>query len=298
MIAEVAAERQRRRWDQLGTRISWCHFVWNWWTGCAKVSAGCAHCYAETWAKRAGRDIWGPDAARPRTGTWSNVRKYAALADDPDWRAHVGLKPGERPRVFCGSLMDWAENRDFDQRAIVRDAWSIIGACPGLDFLLLTKRPQNIPELLPRDWGDGYPNVWLMTSVESDETKCRDRELGNPASWRLPRLLAVPAVVHGVSYEPALGPLAAALEPWMDGRRGASGLFAPIDWVIYGGESGPGHRPEGTPRDPKLWAREMRDACRRHGVAFFHKQSGHRFNERGVELDGELLHEYPVPRIA
>ncbi len=290
------AERQRARWDQLGSRISWCHFTWNWWVGCAKVSSGCAHCFAETWAKRTGRNIWGPKAERPRTKTWGQVAKFASLNADPEWRAHVGLRPGESPRVFCGSLMDWAENRDDDQRAIVADAWPIIRENPELDFLLLTKRPQNICELLPPDWDweAGWPNVWMMTSVESDLEKHRDRELRWPAKNRVFELMNVPAVVHAVSYEPALAPLADELENWM--HRGRTPQRR-VDWVIYGAESGAGHRPEGTSEDPKLWARDMRDACRRHGVAFFHKQSAHRFNERGVELDGEVIHEYPVPRI-
>jgi protein gp37 len=69
-----------------------------------------------------------------------------------------------------------------------------------------------------------------------------------------------------------------------------------VSWCIYGGESGPGFRPEGTSADPKAWARDMRDLCRAQGVAFFHKQSAHRFNERGRELDGVLVEELPVSR--
>lgn len=320
----------RSRWDALMTRISWTHFVWNWWTGCDKTSPGCALCYAESWAKRSGRDVWGPSAPRPRTKTWGRVEIYRRMARDPAWREHVGLREGERARVFVGSLMDWAEARDDEQRRLVAEAWPIIrDAGDELDFLMLTKRPQNIPELLPPDWGtSGYRNVWLMTSIESGLTKQRDKLLQGPVLERAVHLLRVPAVAHAVSYEPALAPLAAELTPYLHHRRfvgrcprcmrgtpepdavlcvwclmeGETKTFRQtlpgISWVIYGAESGARHRPEGEPGDPKAWARQMRDLCRAAGVAYFHKQSADRFNERGVELDGEILHEYPVPRAA
>lgn len=289
---------QARRWEALGTRISWAQWVWNMWTGCVKLGPECVHCYAESWAKRGGRKVWGRKAARPRTKTWGRVAKMRQLAGDPIWRAWAGLNPGERPRCFIGSLMDWAENRDDEQRAMVAEAWPIIREAAEVDFLLLTKRPQNIPDLLPADWGEGYPNVWLMTSCGDPDAV--DGELQAPAIFRVEHLLSVPAVVHGVSYEPALAPLASRLAPYLHPSSGLpdrGSLSRHISWVIYGGESGPGHRPEGVPGDTKRWAREMRDACRAADVAFFHKQSAHRFNERGSELDGEILHEYPTPRI-
>ena len=275
-------------WDKLSTNIGWCHFTWNLWTGCSKTSSGCAHCYAETWAKRTGRNIWGEDAERPRTKTWGRVKKFREMARDPEWRNHVGLPDGQRARVFIGSLMDWAEGRE-DQAPIIAEAWPIIRESTELDFLMLTKRPHRIPELLPADWGDGYPNVWLMTSIESGLSNHKDRETRAPVWRRAEALLSVPAKVHGISYEPAVGPLAGVMgEFGFEGRR--------IGWVIYGGESGPGWRAEGDPDDPKRWAREMRDACAAHGVPFFHKQSAAFRNETGVELDGEIVHEVPRSR--
>lgn len=329
----MAIDRDIKRWQALGTKISWCHWVWNWWTGCAKVSSGCKHCYAEGWAKRTGRQVWGRKADRPRTRTWGNVAKYRKLATDSEWRAWAGLdEAGERPRCFVGSLMDWAEARDDEQKAMVAEAWPIIREAVEIDFLMLTKRPQNIPSLLPGDWGQGYPNVWLMTSVESGDPSVRDAELQAPVLERVKHLLSVPAVVHGASYEPAIGPLASELEPNLNGHgwrcqsclkgfdeaalgSGVIGLDAwcpsceemdtepdrilpGVSWVIYGGESGPGFRPEGEPGDSKKWARDMRDVCREAGVPFFHKQSAHRLNERGVELDGEVIHEYPRPDLS
>ena len=118
---------------------------------------------------------------------------------------------------------------------------------------------------LPADWGDGWPNVWLGTSIEDARVADRARHL-----------TAVPAVVHFISYEPALGPLAHALD------------LSDIEWVIYGGESGPGFRVE-----DKQWARDMHRACSDAGVAFFHKQSSGYRTELGIELDGKVVREYP-----
>ena len=261
------------------SRIGWTRHTWNLWTGCAKVSAGCRNCYAEGWAKRTGRPVWGLNADRPRTtaANWRRVHTWNREAE----------RAGERHRVFVGSLMDWAEGR-ADQQEILADFWPIVRQCEHLDFLMLTKRPQNIAGLLPSDWWawpNGYPNVWLMTSVEDATSK--DGHLQDTVVERVERLLAIPAVVHGVSYEPALGPLARALEPYLELNQPQYG----VSWVIYGGESGPGWRPEN-----KQWARDMRDLCHTYGVAFFHKQSAGFRNETGVELDGEVIQQYPRPR--
>jgi protein gp37 len=89
----------------------------------------------------------------------------------------------------------------------------------------------------------------------------------------------IPAVVRFISYEPAIGPL---------DDLDISG----IDWIIYGGESGPGHRPEN-----KDWARVMHTKCSENGTAFFHKQSAGWRTELGIELDGKIVREYPTPRV-
>ena len=261
------------------SKIGWTHHTWNLWTGCAKVSAGCLHCYAEGWAKRTGRQVWGPKGARRRTtsANWRRVHKWNREAQEA----------GERRRVFVGSLMDWAEGKK-EQETILADYWAIVRECEHLDFLMLTKRPQNISQLLPDDWSEwsnGYPNVWLMTSIEDSISK--DAHLQASVIQRAELLLAIPAVVHGVSYEPAIGPLATALEPFLDSHHPLND----ITWVIYGGESGPGWRAE-----DKQWARDMRDACATYGAAFFHKQSAAYRNETGPELDGEIIQEYPSPR--
>jgi protein gp37 len=247
------------------TLIAWTDRTFNAWMGCVKVSAGCANCYAETLTKnRMGLALWGKDAARQVTKEpWRNVTKWNREAA----AGAVGVRGPELPLlVFTGSLMDWAEDRP-DLAEPRRRMWELIRDCQSLDFQLLTKRPENIAKFLPGDWGDGYANVWLGTSIE-DLRVAERRE----------HLAQIPAAVRFVSYEPALGPLD---DMPLDG----------IDWVIYGGESGPGYRPE-----DKDWARSMHRKCAAAGVAFFHKQSsGHR-TELGIELDGKIVREFPTPR--
>jgi protein gp37 len=97
---------------------------------------------------------------------------------------------------------------------------------------------------------------------------------------RVDHLRNIPAVVRFISYEPAIGPL-----DTLD--------ISGIDWVIYGGESGPGHRGE-----DKDWARVMHSKCSEAGAAFFHKQSAGYRTEMGIELDGKIVREYPTPRVA
>lgn len=249
------------------TLIAWTDHTFNPWMGCSKVSEGCKFCYAETLVtNKMGLNVWGPTAGRQVTKTpWQNVRSWNRSAA----RGEAGiLGPGKPHLVFTGSLMDWAEDRrDLDEpRARL---WQVIRDCSDLSFQLLTKRPQNIKRFLPDDWGAGYHNVWIGTTIEDNRVADRAKYLRD-----------VPAIVRFVSYEPAIGPL---------DKLDLSG----IDWVIYGGESGPHRRPE-----DKQWARDMRDRCWSHtpAVAFFHKQSAGIRTEMGIELDGKIVREFPTPR--
>jgi protein gp37 len=132
-----------------------------------------------------------------------------------------------------------------------------------LDWQLLTKRPQNIRKMLPSDWGEGYPNVWLGTTAED----------ASAYKQRAPFLLKVSAAIHFVSYEPAIGPLG-GLD--IDGRS--------PDWVIIGGESGV-RTDRIRPTDPQ-WARDAIAECRRVGAAPFLKQWGVYKNNPCVVEDG------------
>src|SRR5262249_40070407 len=136
----------------------------------------------------------------------------------------------------------------FDNKAPAHardDLWALIRATPQLDWLLLTKRPENIAKMLPAEWGAGWANVWLGTTCEDQKH----------FEHRWPILSGVPAAVRFISYEPALGPLV------LGGAR--------PDWVICGGESGAGDHTRYM--DPE-WARSMRDQCAAGGIAFFMKQ--------------------------
>lgn len=249
------------------TIIAWTDFTFNPWLGCTKVSEGCRHCYAETFTRnRMGKQLWGPDAPRQVTkAPWQNVRKQDRLAAS-GVPGVLGI--GHPHLVFTGSLMDWAEDRP-DLIAPRARMWATIRECQHLHFQMLTKRPQNILRFLPDDWGDGYENVWIGTTIEDNRVANRGDDLRQ-----------VPAIVRFVSYEPAIGPL-----DQLD--------LTGIDWVIYGGESGPGHRPE-----DKQWARDMHARCAESGIAFFHKQSAGYRTEMGIELDGKIVREYPTPRVA
>jgi len=176
-----------------------------------------------------------------------------------------------RRRVFCASMADVFEHHSILDGPRER-LWDLIERTPSLDWLLLTKRPQNMARMLPRQWLD-HPrdNVWLGTSAESQVW----------ADLRIPRLLSVPAVVHFVSAEPLIGPL--NLTPYLGGDG--------VNWVIGGGESGAGYRPMDVE-----WVRGLISQCQRSGAAYFHKQGSARYPGRGEEIDGRLWHEFPTGR--
>ena len=239
------------------TKIAWTDATFNPWRGCVKVSDGCAHCYAEGWAKRTGKDIWGKDAAREHASAsyWKEPLKW-------NREAAMTAKPF---RVFCASLADVCEDRP-DLVAPRAQLMKLIEQTPYLTWLLCTKRPENFTTLFGRRWANDWPrNVWAMTTAENQAQ----------ADRRIPELLKVPAVVLGVSYEPALGPVTFApyLQTLSDPGRG-------VDWVIVGGESG------GRARRFELgWARSVRAECQAAGAAFFMKQLGAKPEQDGISRE-------------
>lgn len=273
------------------SKIEWTDHTFNPWTGCTKVSPACDHCYAEGWAKRSGHVQWGPHGDRRLTSA-ANWRKPLKWNEE-------ARRLGIRYRVFCASLADVFDNHHSIMQDWRAQLWALIRATPNLDWQLLTKRPQNIAKMLPSDWGDGWPNVWIGTTVENQVE----------ADRRIPIFLNVPARVRFLSCEPLLGPL--ELRQIAHGKRmfyplqeltwkqlwkrywpnkgsGISysdarasydsdgGVWPPdntrprgIDWVICGGESGRESRPMNI-----NWARHLRDQCKKAGVPFFMKQWG------------------------
>jgi protein gp37 len=224
------------------SKIEWTDHTFNPWIGCTKVSPGCDHCYAESMAKRYGWVTWGPHGERKRTSV-ANWRK-------PLQWAKAARGTGKRPRVFCASLADVFDNQvPTEWRS---DLFTLIASTPELDWLLLTKRPQNLAKMFPVGPWD---NIWLGTTAE-DQKHYDER-------WPiLAKQRNVP--VRFISYEPAIGP--------MDLFSTAIVLDHPAkmfpDWIICGGESGPGARMMNP-----TWARDLRDQCHHlGGVAYFFKQ--------------------------
>lgn len=299
------------------TGIGWTHHTFNPWRGCAKVSPGCARCYAETLSRRnpAVLGTWGPGGTRV-------VASEAQWREPPKWD-RAAREARARRRVFCASLADvfedwqgrmkdakghdlrvepdgawtpddgspgFAYNRDLLTMGLVRVRLaSLIRRTPNLDWLLLTKRPERARELFPllfpptpvTDWS----NVWIGCTAE------------NQASFnaRVPILLSTPATVRFVSCEPLLGPIDLAASPLRDG----SGLpwyegEAPpgLDWVIVGGESGPGRREMNID-----WLASIVEQCRSAGVPCYVKQdSAPRDSQQGrIPDDLWSVKQFPEP---
>lgn len=250
--------------------IEWTHHTFNPWWGCTRVSPGCEHCYAETFDRRVhGRAAahWGVQAARKPASDkyWSqplNWDRNAAAA-------------GERRRVFCASMADVMEDRrDLDVWRL--RLWALVEATPHLDWLLLTKRPENFVRLLPQAWlKSPRLNVWLGTTGE-------DRQ----RMWERSRhLLATPAALRFYSMEPLLEDVMPRLCPLCgcvthhtcghdEGPQRSEEVLSThgagrVDWVIVGGESGHGARPCDV-----NWVREVVSQCTARGCVVFVKQLG------------------------
>jgi protein gp37 len=261
------------------SKIQWTDHTFNPWIGCAKVSAGCKHCYAEQLMDtRYGRVTWGEKGTRVRTmQPWRDVFRWQAQA----------VREGRRFSVFTASLADIFEDRP--ELALWRnEVWDLVHRCDRLDFQLLTKRPQNVMRMVPPSWHTRWPtNAWLGTSVEDQAA----------ADERIPHLLRCPAAVRFISAEPLLGPVdlqQACVKACpnggrcvLDSRTGhriiqdsseggiwiecACSRLAGIGWVIIGGESGPRARPTNIE-----WIRSVVQQCKAAGVPVFVKQLGAR----------------------
>jgi protein gp37 len=294
------------------TKIEWTDATWNPIRGCSRVSEGCRHCYAERVAAR----FSGP--GQPYEGLAILKREPGEeTAGDPRWTGEVRFIPEllnqplrwKRPRrIFVNSMSDL-----FHEKTDVGWIDQICAAmlvCPHHTFQVLTKRPERMrnyllnvgarqiephmqrlrPGIARLDWP--WRNIWWGVSVEDQKT----------ADDRIPLLLETPAAVRWVSYEPALGPV--------DWYRGGFSLIEPVtiptnkkwpglDWLVAGGESGPGARPA----HPDWFLRALNE-CKAAGVPFFFKQWGEWIpvnqweqardydgarKYRGMRLDGKLL---------
>lgn len=317
------------------SKIEWTDATFNPWMGCTKVSEACAYCYAEVSTpvrrqRAAGNELWGKGAKRVRTSEayWKQPIRWneQSVADCLECDYHhgflkrdrgcmeVGCSCGgglsfRRPRVFGGSLCDWLD----DEVPIewLADYLKLIHATPHLDWLLLTKRPENFQlrmqdvlgstvfdfaserDLDFRDWlmvwlgeGDGPyglkragvpQNVWIGTTVENQAR----------ADERVPKLLGIPAAVRFLSVEPMLEKI--DLRYACFNGADSFGAMPGIDWVICGGESGSKCRPF----DPD-WARDLHFRCSEAGVPFFMKQMSGKRKPLPEIPEDLMVREFPT----
>jgi len=296
------------------SKIEWTDHTFNPWIGCTKVSPGCANCYAETLDRNRfsktmdGGSVlkpvahWGAGAPRHRTReaewrkplAWNAEAEAAMDAALHDFGADRYEAP-PRPRVFCASLADWLDEEVPVEWRV--NLLELVHATPCLDWLLLSKRPQDWQRLIvaafeftcdnydpakPRQrqfqewlglWCHAHEaphNVWIGTTVE-DQVR---------ADERIPHLLRIPARVRFLSCEPLVGPVVlrdpgaeygdGSMADLTDAPPGWD--FPGVNWVICGGESGEADAPIRPMRAE--WARALRDQCADAGVPYFFKQWG------------------------
>jgi protein gp37 len=253
------------------TKIAWTDHTFNPWWGCQRVSPGCEHCYAETFSKRVGLKLWGPTNDRRFFGDkhWNDPIKWNAAAE----------RAQKSDLVFCASMSDVFENREelLNHRARLRKT---VDSTPWLKYQLLTKRPHNAETLWAQAQYEAFDgseslgplwtdNVWLGTTVEDCER--RDE--------RIPHLFRSGAKTKFLSMEPLLEEVSIADYLVVGGP----------DWVIVGGESGPGARPFNL-----RWAELLLEECRASGVAFFMKQMGSRAVGAKFTGKGDDPNEWPT----
>lgn len=263
------------------SKIEWTNHTANLWWGCIKVIKGCDNCYALTFAKRVGNDVWGNDKPRRMIkDVWSKNGKFQKEAE----------KQNEIHRVFVGSMMDIFEKPmslvfhygnpylegecEFWNTGHLRDKFfnEIIPNSPNLMFLLLTKRPSNINKYIPESWKENPPkNVMFGTSPVDQETA--DKLIVQLSKVKGQRFLSI---------EPQLEKIDLMAQA-NDGTNRV--LLDMVDWVINGGESGHGKRPFNTD-----WGKLLRDDCRRKGIPFFFKQ----INKIQAIPEDLLIREFPI----
>jgi protein gp37 len=240
------------------TGIAWTDSTFNAWWGCVKVGPECDNCYAETLDHTVGGDHWGIHT-KPRVMSSSNWRNPRLWNRDSE---EFFAKFNRNRRVFCGSMMDWADkNAPEGQRERL---WTLIRETPNLTWQMLTKRAPNISKYIPLDWENGYENVWMGVSVGN-------KKHGFP---RIDHLRKIPAKVRFLSIEPLLEDL---------GEINLEG----IHWVIVGGESGICFR-----KMDMDWVMSIYVQCIKHNIPFFFKQSGG-FDGGTSDFFGEIVQQFP-----
>jgi protein gp37 len=236
------------------TGIGWTDHTFNPWIGCTKVSQGCKLCYAETQNNRYGWNPEGWGAGKPRK------RTSAANWKKPIQWAKQAVKDGVIRRVFCSSLADVMDDEvpgewTVDLTEMIESIGRYIG---GLEWLILTKRPENIRNVIPDEWLSDPPDYVRLGVTCEDQAN---------ANKRIPQLINAWKGKNFLSVEPMISRI--SLVGFASPTWGMIPESAFIHWVICGGESGAGCRPMDIE-----WARDLRDQCQTAGVPFFFKQLG------------------------
>lgn len=264
------------------TSIQWTDYSFNPWIGCRKVAPECAHCYAEQLDRnRFSKTMPGCSKESP-ISHWGSGPRYRT--SESNWKQplawdRAAAKEGTRHRVFCASLSDWLDDENVPIEWLA-DLLALIHDTPHLDWLLLTKRPQNwlarmdavgrlwacdgsyweTPEAIvyhslvcPWRAGNAPKNIWIGVSAGADQAAA----------------LAIPARIHFLSCEPMLHA--------MDETHAAR-----FDWIIFGGESGKQARPMNIE-----WMRKGVDFCAENEIACFVKQMG---AKPYFPLRGNMMH--------
>lgn len=266
------------------SKIQWTDYTWAPVTGCSKISAGCRNCYAEAYHQRfMGGDFsvkLHPDRLQ------APLQKLKGFFDK-HWR---------RPRVFVCPMADLFHDRVPEE--FIEQVWWTMALSPHIDFVVLTKRPARMQEVLSSEFfreaatalsDEGHhaqyplPNVWIGVTAESQQE----------ADRRIPILLQTPAAIRWVSIEPMLGPIELNdyIKFYVHGSE-----FLKIDWVVAGGESGPSARSMETE-----WVRSVLYDCMAWEVPFFFKQWGPQKGEMSLDgdlplLDGQVYNQFPKSR--
>jgi protein gp37 len=241
--------------------IEWTEATWNPIAGCTIVSPGCTNCYA----MRMGARLQAMGMAKYAGTTRKSGKRHvwtgrvnvdeAALAAPLSWK-----KPR---RIFVNSMSDLFQDKASED--VVKRIWHVMQDAHWHSFQVLTKRPERMLSILSKPEFPMLPNVWLGTSVESEDHLNR-----------IDVLRHVPARIRFISFEPLLGPI---VDPDL----------TEIHWAIVGGESGPSAR-----RMDESWVEQLQSACRRQHVAFFFKQWGGKRKKRtGRLLKGRTHDNYP-----
>lgn len=221
------------------------HDIWNPWHGCVKCSEGCENCYMYFLDKM--RDKNGADIYKTETGFRYPLQK----SRDGSYK----VQSGEQIRVcmtsdfFLEQADDWRD-----------EAWDIMRQRPDVKFFLLTKRPQRVRDCLPRDWGDGWENIFFNVTCENQRR----------ADERIPLLLSLPFKHKGIMCAPFIGPV--SIRQYLG--------YGQIEQVICGGENYDGSRPCNFD-----WVKLLRQECEAYHVTFCFIETGTKFIK-----DGRLYH--------